>query len=55
MIRFHFKKSLQYMGFNEGDAIIGKLIDYVFWEVVQMAELKISGIYKLCKRKEKGR
>jgi len=25
-----FQKSLQYMGFNEGDAIIGKPIDYVF-------------------------
>ena len=25
-----FQKSLQYMGFNEGDAIMGKPIDYVF-------------------------
>lgn len=25
-----YKKSLDYMGFNEGDAMIGKLVDYVF-------------------------
>ncbi len=28
--KISFQKSLQYMGFNEGDAIIGKPIDYVF-------------------------
>ena len=29
------------MGFKPGEKIVGKTIDYVFLEVVQMVELKI--------------
>ena len=35
-----YLKSLKYMGYEIGDKMLGKKVDYVFLEAVQMEELK---------------
>ena len=37
-----FKKSMEYMGFQPGESLLGKKIDYVFLGAVQTVVLKIS-------------
>lgn len=37
-----FKKSLDYMGFQPGEYLLGKKIDYVFWVLALTDELRIS-------------
>ena len=53
--RTSFMKSMSYMGFQPGEPLLGKKVDYVFWVPAPMGALRISVHLLHCERSSESR